>query len=1010
MPPRLSDYPQPAALYRQFADRLRDDRFEGDIQLDFASRVLQSSDNSIYQRLPEGVLYPRNTEDLVRITQLSQKAEFTPMHFSPRGGGTGTNGQSLGEGWVVDLSRHMNRILEINTDQGWARVQAGVVKDQLNAAVQDHGLFFAPDLSTSNRATIGGMVNTDASGQGSCRYGKTRDHVLGLKTVLTDGSIWDSGPLDQDALQAVKQRNDRIGAAHRLLDSIAREHADLIRQTFPAMNRSLTGYDLAHLHKDGRFDLNSVLCGSEGTLGFITEAVVNLEKRPQHTALVVVQYSDFVAALRDGRRLMAAKPLAVESIDDVVVGLARGDAIWPQVARFFSESADSFAGANFVELTADSPEALDEAVESLLSSLREDGNTQRLAAVATGDRQEISTLWTMRKRAVGLLGNMAGRERPVPFVEDTAVPPELLADYIAEFRRLLDSAGLRYGMFGHADAGVIHVRPAMDMRDPDSLRIVRNISDQVFALTQRYGGLMWGEHGKGLRSEYAPQTFGELYPQLQRIKAVFDPHNRLNPGKIAAPEKGGDLLRIDAVPTRGDRDRLIPTAVWDQYPDAVYCNGNAACFNWDPDQGMCPSYKGTRERKYSPKGRAALLKEWLAQTSEAGFLPQRDAWKDSDFSVFRKLAATLRKWRGEKDFSHEVHDSMDACLACKSCTTGCPVQVDVPAFRSVFFHHYFRRYFRPLRHYCIASLEVALPWLGRWPAFYNRAIESKAVEHGLGRLLGLTALPSMSQMDFETELKALGVETASAKKLRNLGADEQNKSVIIVQDVFTRFFEADLVLDICRLLSAMGFKVWLAPFARSGKPLHVLGFLSAFHKTAISTSKRLRELAKFDIPLVGIEPSMTLTYRDEYAKASLQDAAPPVFLLQEWLATQSVRLAAWAGHGRKETFYLLPHCSESALALSSLAQWQTVFQQLGCELVIKQTGCCGMAGTYGHERKHAETSRRIYDLSWARAIESNEKLCATGFSCRCQVRRFSKRQLPHPAQMLLSHLRTENAG
>ncbi|MCW8196134.1 FAD-binding oxidoreductase [Proteobacteria bacterium 005FR1] len=1009
-PPQLTDFPQSNAHYRQFADALREDGFEGDIQLDFASRIVQSTDNSIYQRLPQGVLYPRNTEDLERISRLSQRSEFIGLHFCPRGGGTGTNGQALGEGWVVDLSRHMNQILEINAEQGWARVQAGVVKDQLNAAVKAHGLFFAPDLSTSNRATIGGMINTDASGQGSCRYGKTRDHVLSLKTVLADGCVWESVPLDETEFQAVSKRGDRIGEVHRLLDSISREYADLIQEVFPPLNRSLTGYDLAHLRRGDRFDLNSILCGSEGTLGFVAEAVVNLERLPQHSALIVIQYDDFVAALRDGRVLMEAKPLAVETIDNVVVDLARGDAIWPQVAKFFP-IADSFAGANFIELTADSQPSLQSTLDSLLVSLRDGGNAQRLGIVGTTDRAEINTLWTMRKRAVGLLGNMPGRERPVPFVEDTAVPPEHLADYIAEFRELLDAAGLRYGMFGHADAGVIHVRPALDMRESGSITTVRRISDQVFALTQRYGGLIWGEHGKGLRSEYGPKTFGKLYPQLQRIKAAFDPQNRLNPGKIATPDGSIDLLRIDAVPTRGDRDRLIPAALWDQYPDVVYCNGNAACFNWDPDQGMCPSYKGTRERKYSPKGRAALMKEWLAQSSRTGALPQREGWKNATFNYWQKISATLRKWRDGSDFSHQVFDSMDTCLACKSCTTGCPVQVDVPAFRSVFFEHYFRGYLRPLRHHLIASLEIMLPRIGRWPTAYNALMKSRVVSAGLDKAAGLTALPLMSETNFERELDALGIEVASPQRLRELSAAEKNVSVVIVQDVFTRFFDAELVLDVCRLLRALGFRVWFAPFLRNGKPLHVLGFLKAFHNTASSTSRQLRALAEGGMDLVGIDPSMTLTYRDEYAKAGLPGDAPPVLLLQEWLATKAGELTKRAQLFESGSFQLLPHCSESALAGASLAQWQMVFGQLGSDLSIKRVGCCGMAGTYGHESTHAETSRRIYELSWQQAVErraseeSEGGLCATGFSCRCQVQRFSGRQLPHPVQILLRQLR-----
>ncbi|MEX1031990.1 MAG: FAD-binding and (Fe-S)-binding domain-containing protein [Cellvibrionaceae bacterium] len=1021
MLPRLDAMPEAGELYQRFARQLRERGFAGDIHLDFSSRTLQSTDNSIYQRFPQGVLYPAKTEDVICLAELSQQPTFQSLSFCPRGGGTGTNGQALDEGFVVDLSKHMNRILEIDPEQRWARVQAGVVKDQLNAALEPHGLFFAPDLSTSNRATIGGMINTDASGQGSCRYGKTRNHLLEVETVFIDGSRWMSRPIDDRELAFVGERQDRIGQIHRLTNNIHIEHRQLINTTFPPLNRSLTGYDLAHLRdNDNQFDLNSLLCGSEGTLGFITEAVVSLEPLPRYTALAVFQYDDFVAALRDCRVLLRTKPTAVETIDNTIVELAKGDEIWPSVSSAFSNGglaadgniARHLAAVNFVEFTANSEAQLATLLEDFSRSLEKDSdNPRRLGYTLIRDGKTIKKIWAMRKKSVGLLGNTPGHKRPVPFVEDTAVPPEHLADYIAEFRTILDKRQLSYGMFGHADAGVIHVRPALDMRDLASIQTVREISDQVFALTQRYGGVLWGEHGKGVRSEYSPATFGDLYPQLQRIKAAFDPHNQLNSGKIATPESTpsstNNLLRIDTTPTRGARDRLIPTAIWDDYGDAVNCNGNAACFNWNPDQSMCPSWKGTRERKYSPKGRAMLMKEWLSQLAKKNCHPQRAAAAEAPpFNLFRKLAASLQHWRGQEDFSHEVYDSMDACLACKACTTGCPVQVDVPAFRSIFFSYYFRRYLRPVRHHFIASMEVLLPWAAIAPAFYNGLTQWRPMQWLIGKLVGLTAIPPIRGASFRGELEKLNIRVARPELLRELSSDEKKRSVILVQDVFTRFFEADLVLDICRFLKAMGIEVWLAPFKRNGKPLHVLGFLSAFNRVARDTADNLQQLAASGIALVGIEPSMTLTYRGEYRQSLGKDVTPDVLLLQEWLAQHGELLRANRARFAPAEFRLLPHCSEAALANASLADWQTLFTALGCSLNVEAVGCCGMAGTFGHETKHLATSKTIYSLSWAAKIAADKArpASATGFSCRCQVARFSESRIPHPFQLLLGQL------
>lgn len=1006
MLPRLDQEPRIKRRYRQFAEALWQAGYAGDIRLELSSRVLQSTDNSIYQRIPQGVLYPADADDVVRIARLSQREEFHQLSFCPRGGGTGTNGQALGEGFVVDMSRHMNRVLEINPEQGWARVQAGVVKDQLNAAVREHGLFFPPDLSTSNRATIGGMINTDASGQGSCRYGKTRDHVLALDMVLADGSRWTSKPIDERELGAISQRADRMGDIHRLAERIERENRPAIARIFPPLNRCLTGYDLAHLRDErGRFDLNSLLCGSEGTLAFIVEAVVNLEVLPRHTALVVVHYDDFVTALRDARQLMAARPTAVETMDDRVVALARSDAVWSGVQAFFPTGAESLKAVNFVEFSGHSEADLNRDLQEFSGIVSAAATPPgRLGQVIVRDPAAVAQLWAMRKRSVGLLGKTPGRKRPLPFVEDTAVPPEHLANYIADFRELLDEYGLDYGMFGHADAGVIHVRPLLDLRETTAMETVRSVSDRVFALVRRYGGVLWGEHGKGLRSHYSPETFGELYPELQRIKASFDPHNQLNPGKLATPSRADRLLDIDEVPTRGDRDRLIPAALWEEYGDAVNCNGNAACFNWDPDQVMCPSWKASRERKYSPKGRASLMKEWLAQLAEKEHRAFRHGAPPAFSNPIGKMVAGLGRRLGRADFSHQVFDSMDNCLACKACATGCPVQVDVPAFRSAFFGHYFGRYWRPLRHYAIAGLETLLPLAASAPAVFNFFAQNPLTAGAVRKTIGLTALPVMERCDFRGRLKQLGVESASPAQLQALSEQERQRSVILVLDVFTRYLEPSLVLDTIQLLQALGFRPWLAPFSPNGKPLHVLGFLPEFRRVAGNTAARLRKLAACDIPLVGLEPSMTLTYRDEYRE--LTESEPlQILLLQEWLASRIPQLEAQRRRFAPGDFRLLPHCSEASLAGSSLKDWAGIFAALGSTLRVEVVGCCGMAGTYGHENQHAASSRRIFELSWAAKIESGaDDACATGFSCRSQAGRFSRRAVPHPVQRLLQQL------
>src|SRR4030095_14143246 len=415
--------------------------------------------------------------------------------------------------------------------------------------------------------------------------------------------------------------------------------------------------------------------------------------------------------------------------------------------------------------------------------------------VARGEAAVLA-IWNMRKKSVGLLGNMQGEKRPIPFVEDTVVPPESLADYIAEFRAALDRRGLVYGMFGHVDAGCLHVRPAIDMKDPAQEKLVREISDEVFALTRKYRVVRWGEHGKGVRSEYAPEFFGPLYPRLQEIKAAFDPNNQLNPGKIAAPP-GHTLLRIDGVPTRGQSDRRIPIAMREANQDSLHCNGNAACFNYDPDDAMCPSWKATRERRHSPKGRASLMREWLRLLADAGVDPGKEARLGRQGGAWMRLPARAwRSWsRGDvaDDFSHDVKEAMDGCLACKSCVGQCPIKVDVPAFRSRFLELYYGRYLRPPRDHLVASLERLLPWMAKAPSITNAVMSS-----GLGRTtmatLGLVALPSLDRMNVERRLGERGVRKALPDLLSRISAAERQRHVVVVQDAFTSYYDAAVVV------------------------------------------------------------------------------------------------------------------------------------------------------------------------------------------------------------------------
>lgn len=1000
------------ALYQTFLQQLKHAGFAGDIQADYASRTVLATDNSIYQRMPKAAVFPKHTEDLRCLATLLDDPAYQSIVISPRGGGTGTNGQSLTDGIVVDLSKHMNQILDIDVEQRRVRVQAGVVKDQLNAALKPFGLFFAPELSTSNRATIGGMINTDASGQGSCTYGKTRDHVLELSTVLLGGQVLESKAIDAEELATYCEREDKIGELYRVAHSIATEKKELIDTIFPPLNRCLTGYDLAHLiEEEDLFNLNSVICGSEGTLGFVVEATLNVLPIPTYSVLVNVQYSGFMDALKDAKALMALRPLSIETVDSRVLQLAMEDMVWHSVSSYFPPHAEKeVRGINLVEFSGDSVEEVDAVVATFLQHLASDQTVERLGHTLAQGAEQVNTVYGMRKRAVGLLGNVQGEARPQPFVEDVAVPPENLAEFIAKFRNILDSFDLQYGMFGHVDAGVLHVRPTLDMKDPAQAALIRPISDQVAQLAHEYGGLLWGEHGKGVRSEYVPHYFGELYPSLQELKAAFDPFNQLNPGKIATPSTQPEqiLLKIDEVPLRGEFDRQMPLELWQSYDTTMHCNGNGACFNYDPDDAMCPSWKATRERIHSPKGRASLMREWLRLQNEAG-VDVLSAEKEATDSVGGWIALK-RKNKKEAavqntDFSHEVYEAMAGCLACKSCVGQCPVKVNIPEVRSRFLQLYHQRYARPVRDYLIASLEYSIPYLAPFAGAYNKLMGSSVVQQLFEKRIGMVDSPPISRIKVDKPLQQWGVKEATVEALAALTPEQREKSVVLVQDAFTRYFEPQPLLDFVELCSRLGYQVWLAPFQPNGKPLHVQGFRKAFAKAAKRNAQMLQSFAKQGVALVGLEPAMTLAYRQEYQTVEGVSADLNVQLPQEWLL-QAVEPSELELQGH---FRLLPHCTEKTNAPQSTQQWKAVFERFGLTLDMPAAGCCGMSGTYGHEARNKATSKTIFEQSWAKqvAMNSQEKgeLLATGYSCRCQTQRFAEQAIRHPIQALLTHLR-----
>lgn len=988
---------------RAFVERVAELGFAGDIDTRYATRITLATDNSAFQTLPAGVFFPRDEADIERVAAALAEPEFHAIYLAPRGGGTSTIGCSLTAGFVLDCSRHMNRIVSIDPAAREVVVQPGVVLDQLNDALAEYDLFFAPNVAPSSRATLGGMANTDGCGKGSRIHGKTSDHVLATRVVLTDGAahVIDS-QADAPAPDA------RIAAINDRVKTIIDDNRGEIERVFPDLSRYLSGYNLAQaVDDDGRCHLNKLIGGSEGTLALVSQLTLKLTPIPDTTVLYALRYDSFDGALRDAETLVEYDPSAIESVDEKVMSLARDNPIYERVRDMIENADGSTPGAvNLVEFAGRG--SLPEGAAQLDTALG-NGEGGAIGYYRAEAAERRAALWALRKGGVGLLGSTPGAKKPLPFVEDTVVDPRVLADYVADFRAILDEYGVAYGMFGHIDVGCLHVRPALDLTDPADERIMREITTRVRHLAESYGGLLWNEHGKGYRSEYNRPFFGEpLYGALGEIKRAFDPRNQLNPGKIVAldPERV-PIAAMDA-PTRGTFDRQIPAGQRAAFPGAMQCNGNGACFDYDPAHVMCPSYRATRDRLHSPKGRASAMREWLRQLAEAGHTTADLAPAESPLwlRAARDLGAAPAD--PEADFSHQVWQAMDGCLSCRACATQCPIRVDVPAFKSEFLAMYHGRYARPPADYALAGLETGARLASQAPGLANTLIRRPTIRRLLARRFGLVDPPEFSRPTLAAWLRERPEYRYSPDRWATMAEADRERAVFLIQDAFTSFFDAPAVISVIELIAALGYRPQVAPFMPSGKPLHVKGFMPEFERTARHTARSINALAAYGRPLVSIEPSIARSLATDYRHALGQ--ALPVIAFERWLA-EALPVAERSPRNDNPRFRLFNHCTATTDASASNRDWQTIFETLGASLDIGPVGCCGMSGAYGHEARHRATSESIYELSWSGALaRDTAQPVVPGYSCRSQIARFDGAPIPHPARLVFDHLGRITAG
>lgn len=947
-------------------------RVAGEVRFDALTRVLYSTDASIYQIAPIGVVIPAHMDD-VRATVEVAARHGVPL--LPRGAGTSLAGQAVGQAVHIDMSRRLTQVLEINAEERWARVQPGVVLDALNATLQPYGLMFAPDPATANRCVIGGMIGNNASGARSLVYGKTVDHVLEVRALLADGAEVTFGPLDADGLAAKLRAPGREGQIYRAVKALAEAHADEIRARYPRIMRRVGGYNLDEFVGERPWNLAKLIVGSEGALAVVTEAKLNLMPRPKHTLLDIFHFGDLAEALEAVPAILALVDSglsAIELLDRTILRLALGNLETARRAGFIQGDP---AAVLIVEFSGDAEAELAAQAEALEARLR-------WPCVRLRDPAAQANVWAVRKAGLGLLLGMKGDRKPVAFVEDTAVAPERLPDYIRALDALVRAQGTTAAYYAHASVGCLHVRPLLDLKRPEDVARMRAISQAVSDLVLAFGGAMSGEHGDGLaRSCYNEKLFGPtLYQAFRQLKAAFDPQGLLNPGKkVDAPPMEAHLrTQAGPIALHGPApavERAWPGATHFRFAtegDVVraieLCNGNGACLKLG-NGTMCPSYMATREEAHTTRGRANALRAAISGVLPPGALT-----------------------------SQQMYAVLDLCLACKACKAECPSNVDMAKLKAEFLAAYHAAHGTPLRDRAFAHIATLNRIGSAFAPLSTWVVRSRPARWALQRLLGVDArrpLPPFARPTFPTRHK-------TQRRMRG----DKGHMVVLYDDTFMRYNYPGVGEAAVAVLQAAGYEVLVVDHPCCGRPMISKGLLDEARRAAAANVAALAPYAERGIPIVGCEPSCILSFRDEYPDLldgpDVQALAERSYLLEEFIAQEHLagRLKlAFAEHGQQALLHT--HCHQKALIGSAPARAALVLAGYTVDEV--DAGCCGMAGAFGFEVEHYELSLAIGAdrlFPAVKAAGDDDLIVASGVSCRQQIAHATGRQALSLAEAL----------
>ena len=978
-------------------------QLEGDLFDDFTTRTLYSTDASAYREMPLAVAIPKTIGDLKNLIAFAHSAKTSLI---PRTAGTSLAGQVVGKGIVVDVSKHFTKILELNTRERWVRVQPGVVRDELNLFLKPHGLMFGPETSTANRAMIGGMVGNNSCGSNSIIYRSTREHLLEVTALLSDGSEATFGPLSPDDFHARCETPGTEGQLyHQIRSQLGNyENQQSIRKEFPkqTVERRNTGYALDLLVETAPFtaggpDFNfcALLAGSEGTLAFLTEIKLNLSPLPpKETGLLCVHFNTIDESLRANLLALAFGPTASELIDHYVLECTKDNIEQRKNAFFVKGDPGAILVVEFKRETREEITALAQRVEH---TMRAAGLGYHFPLLFGEDTKKI---WNLRKAGLGLLSNLPGDEKAVPVIEDTAVDVEDLPAYIREFNVILKKYGLHSVHYAHAGSGELHLRPIINLKTREGNKLFRTIAEEIATLVKKYRGSLSGEHGDGrLRGEFIPQMIGEKnYRLIRDIKQTWDPANIFNPGKIVDTPPMNSMLRYEP----GQQTPPLPTLFrfhnQNILQHAEQCNGSGDCRKTQLSGGtMCPSFMATRNEKDTTRARANILREFLTHSTNANRYDHQ-----------------------------EIYDVMDLCLSCKGCKSECPSNVDMAKLKAEFLQHYYDANGVPLRSRMIAGFTTTSR-MGSWmPGLYNRFIGARWVK----KLIGFAPDRSMPTLHkttlrrwYEKHRAAAAPDhhtpTAAAAPTHAPAAPTPltpgGRRLYLFCDEFTNYNDVEIGIKAILLLERLGYEVIIPNHEESGRTWLSKGLVRRAKDIANQNIRTLHPLITAETPLIGIEPSAILTFRDEYPDlatddllAAATDLANNSFLIDDFIAREIDR-----GHIRPEQFttetrsvLLHGHCQQKALS-SVAGSVKALSLPANYKVTTIPSGCCGMAGSFGYEKEHYELSLQIGELVLLPAVRNQPEttiIAAPGTSCRHQIKDGTGKKTLHPVEVLYEAL------